>query len=163
MISSLLDLKVKKVKEILGDEGMKKWVQTRRSGFTLLEILIALALVAILMVAAVPYMADAWKYNQSEKLSSSIEELVMQTRSQAITSGRTTFIPLNDINFLPKGWKLEVERFSDSEFRSPMPEELWQFSSEGICDPLSLRLLGGKEPLIMKFDPLTGQITHDEE
>lgn len=163
MISTHLDLKAKRVKEILDDEGMKKWVQTRRSGFTLLEILIALALVAILMVAAVPYMADAWKYNQSEELSRSIEELVMQTRSKAITSGITTFIPLNDINFLPKGWKLEVKRFSDSEFRSPLPEELWQFNSEGICDPLSLRLLGGKEPLIMKFDPLTGQVTHDEE
>jgi prepilin-type N-terminal cleavage/methylation domain-containing protein len=137
--------------------------QTIRSGFTLLEVLIALALIAILMVAAAPYMADAWKYNQSEEMARSLEELVMKTRSQAILSGETKFISLSDPSFLPKGWKLEVERFSDSQFRPPLPEELWQFNGEGICDPLSLRILGGREPLIMKFDPITGQIIHDEE
>ena len=131
-------------------------------GFTLLEVLIALALIAILMIAAAPYMADAWKSNQAEEISRSMEDLAMKTRSQAILAGETRFISLTDPALLPKGWKLEVERLTDQKFRSPLPDELWQFNSEGICDPLTLRLIGGKEPIIMKFDPITGQISHDE-
>lgn len=134
----------------------------RRNGFTLLEVLIALALIAILMVAAAPYMADAWKSNQGERIAESIEALAMQTRSQAILSGETRFISLSEPTFLPKGWTLQVQRFTDQKFRPPMIDELWQFNSEGICDPLSLRLHGQGEPIIMKFDPITGQVVHEE-
>lgn len=135
----------------------------RSRGFTLLEILIALALIAILMIAAAPYMADAWKNNQAEEITQSIKDLVIKTRSQAIVSGETRFISLANPNLVPKGWTLAVERFTDQKFRPPLKDELWQFNSEGICDPLALRLIGGKEPVIMKFDPITGQITQDEE
>ncbi|MFZ4115552.1 MAG: prepilin-type N-terminal cleavage/methylation domain-containing protein [Chthoniobacterales bacterium] len=132
-------------------------------GFTLLEVLIALALIAILMIAAAPYMADAWKNNQAEEVTQSIEDLATKTRSQAILAGETHFISLDDPTFLPKGWKIELKRLIDQKFRPPLPDELWQFNSEGICDPLTLRIIGGREPVIIKFDPITGQVTHDEE
>ena len=135
----------------------------RERAFTLIEVLIALALIAILMIAAAPYMADAWHNNQADAIAQSIKDLTIETRAHAIVSGEMRFISIGDPNLVPKGWRLEIQRFTDQKFRLPLPDELWQFNSEGICDPLTLRLLGGKEPLTLKFDPITGQVTQDEE
>ncbi len=135
----------------------------RSRGFTLLEILIALALIAILMVAAAPYMADAWKKSPEEEVARSLEDLVAKTRAEAITTGETRFIALDHLSFVPIGWKIEIKRLTDSQFRPLLPEEWWQFHSEGMCDPITLRLIGGREPLVIKFDPITGQIIDNEE
>lgn len=131
--------------------------------FTLLEVLIALALIAILMIAAVPYMSEAWQNSKADQIAQSIKDLAIETRAHAIVSGEMRFISIGDPHLVPKGWRLEIQRFTDQKFRPPLPDELWQFNSEGICDPLTLRLLGGKEPLTLKFDPITGQVTQDEE
>ena len=132
------------------------------AAFTLLEVLITLALVAILMVAAAPYMRDAWQHNEGDRVQESIATLVEQTHSQSLLSGETRFINLTDPTLLPKDWKLAVKRFNDKKFRPPTSDELWQFNSEGICDPLSLQISGKEGSFIMKFDPITAQVLHDE-
>lgn len=130
--------------------------------FTLLEVLITLALVAILMVAAAPYMKDAWQHNEGDRIQESIATLVQQTHSQSLLSGETRFINLTDPTLLPKDWKLAVKRFNDKKFRPPTSDELWQFNSEGICDPLTLQISRKSESFIMRFDPITAQVLHDE-
>lgn len=134
----------------------------RQKAFTLLEILIALALVAILMAAALPYMHDALTRNQGDEIQDQITTLVEKTRGAALTTGNTQELNLSDIK-IPKGWKLEEERMSDKKFHPIGPGELWNFNSEGISDPMTLRLIGPGTSLIMKFDPITGQIIQDEE
>lgn len=134
----------------------------RQTAFTLLEVLIALALVAILMVAAAPYMADAWNNSEADRIQDSIAKLVEKTHSDSLLSGETKFINLTDPTLLPEGWKLEVKRFNDKTFRSPVIDELWQFHSNGICDPLSLQISRKKTSFIMKFDPITAQVPHDD-
>ncbi|MFI0347712.1 MAG: Tfp pilus assembly protein FimT/FimU [Chthoniobacterales bacterium] len=132
------------------------------SAYTLIEILIALALVAILLMAAGPFMRDAFKTNQSDAITESITSLVEKTRLEALESGNAKQIDLSDSKLLPKGWKLEVERMSDKKFHAPARGEEWNFNSEGICDPMSLRILGNGSSTVLKFDPITGQVVHDE-
>ncbi|MBX9742237.1 MAG: prepilin-type N-terminal cleavage/methylation domain-containing protein [Chthoniobacterales bacterium] len=134
----------------------------KKNGFTLLEILIALAVVAILMVAAAPYMADAWHHTEVDRIQDSIATLVEKTHSEALTTGETKFISLSDSHLLPEGWQLQIRRFNDKKFRPPTANELWQFNSEGICDPLSLQISGKGASFTMKFDPITAQVARDE-
>ncbi|OHE74806.1 MAG: hypothetical protein A3F67_06055 [Verrucomicrobia bacterium RIFCSPHIGHO2_12_FULL_41_10] len=135
------------------------------SGFTLLEVLIALALVAILMVAAAPYMSDALKMNKGDHVTEAIATLVEQTRAAALNTGDVKYIDFTDsqlLKLLPDGWKLQIERMSDKKFRSPTSGEHWEFNSEGISEPLTLRIQGPESPIVMKFDPITGQVIHEE-
>lgn len=114
------------------------------------------------MVAAAPYMADAWQHTEADRIQEEFATLVEKTHSEALVSGETKFITLSDPHLLPEGWKLQVKRFNDKKFRPPLPEELWQFSSEGMCDPLSLQISGKRGSFIMKFDPITAQVARDE-
>lgn len=130
--------------------------------FTLLEVLITLAVVAILMVAAAPYLADAWHHTEADRIQEELAALVEKTHSEAIVAGETKLIALSDPQLLPEGWHLQIRRFNDKKFRPPLPEEFWQFNSEGICDPLSLQISGKGRSFVMKFDPITAQVSRDE-
>lgn len=144
------------------DPAIKTNSLLRSSAFTLLEVLIALALVAILMVAAAPYMRDALNRNQGDQIEESLEILVEKTRATALDSGNSQQIDLSQTDLIPKGWKLEIERMSDNKFHPPAPGEIWNINNEGICDPMTLRLLQNKTSITLKFDPITGQVLHDE-
>ena len=132
------------------------------NAYTLIEILIALALVAILMMAAGPFMRDAFKTNQSDAITESITTLVQEKRSEALATGNAEQIDLSDSKLVPRGWKLEIERMSDKKFHAPAHGEEWNINSEGMCDPMTLRFLGDGTSMVLKFDPITGQVVHDE-
>ena len=137
----------------------------RSQAFTLLEVMIALTLVAVLMAAAIPYMTDAFGKNQGEQISAAVATLVEQTRTAALTAGESKYIEFTESTFsqiFPQGWKFQIERMNDKKFRDPNNGETWEFNNEGICDPLTVRLLGPGTPITMKFDPITGDVIHDD-
>lgn len=136
-----------------------------RDGFTLLEVMIALALVAVLLTIAIPYMRDSFGQSQSDHISEAISTLVEETRAAALKAHESRYIDFNDASFhqlFPPGWKFQLERASDQKFHPPASAERWEFNGEGICDPLSLRIQGAGQMLTLKFDPITGEVLHDE-
>lgn len=133
--------------------------------FTLLEVMIALALVAILLTVAIPYMKDSFGQSQSDHISEAITNLIQETRTAALKAHESRYLDFNDTSFrqlFPAGWKFQLERISDQKFHDPNSGERWEFNGEGICDPLSLKIQGPGQTLTLKFDPITGEITHDE-
>ena len=64
---------------------------------------------------------------------------------------------------LPSGWTLQVKGLNDSKFHAPSRNQSWEFNAAGICEPLSLRLSNKDREILLSFDALTAQPTHDDE
>ncbi|MFM8716159.1 MAG: Tfp pilus assembly protein FimT/FimU [Spartobacteria bacterium] len=145
---------------------------TACSAYTLFEVLLALGIIAVLLGVTVPLITSSWRPSPSEAIVQEIEKSVQAAHSQAVETGEARQIRLLESGLqsesgspsckLPKGWKLEVRRFTENRFRKPQKVEFWGFNGAGICDPLELRLVGKDESIVLKFDPLTALILSDE-
>lgn len=138
-----------------------------KTGFTLLEIIIALALVAILISASLPYLFDSFASTEGERSMETIVAKARETRAEAIEKGETRQLRITSSGVdgipLSGGWKLEVMGINDFKFHEPARNQVWKFNAAGICEPLSLRLSHGEHQVNEKFDALTGQPVHEEE
>jgi len=143
-----------------------------RAGYTLLEILLALGVIAVLMGITVPYLADSFGKTAAEEMGDQLAAVVKMVRASALDQGEARRIALQDNGLFPeidsippvklaKGWKLEVLRMTENRFRRPEKHEYWGFNSAGICEPLALKIRSGRESLEMAFDPLTGAVVEE--
>lgn len=140
--------------------------------YTLLEVLLALGLVAVLLGITIPYFADSLGKTPGEEASDEMAKAVLQIHNSAVETGEARRIALFENGIepeldtvkavrLPSGWKMEIRRMTESRFRKPAKNETWTFNSAGICEPLTVKIHGGKESLEMTFDPLTGQVVNE--
>jgi prepilin-type N-terminal cleavage/methylation domain-containing protein len=149
-------------------------VFARRSGdlrgtvraFTLLEVMLALALVAVLAAAAAPLLTDALAGAPGDEAAAALQESVAALHEEAVQTGRAQVGRLTGGGLepgrpLPAGWTLRVRRMADSRFRNPREGETWEFNNAGICEPLAVLLSSGRQSVEMRFDPLTGEAIHD--
>jgi len=161
MTSTLLDRRGRRVR------GTSENRSAPDGGFTLLEIIIALSLVAILVSASLPYLFDSFASSEGERAMESIVAKARETRSDAMEKGvphrlRITSVGVEGVP-LPGGWQLEVRGINDSKFHAPARNQLWEFNPAGICEPLALRISNGDRQITETFDALTGQPVHDQE
>ena len=141
-------------------------------GYTLFEVLLALGIIAILLGVTVPLITNSWNPSPSEEIARTIEKSVQDAHKKAVETGEARRLRLGESGLvgeggiasapLPKGWKLQVRRFTENRFRKPQRDEFWGFNGAGICDPLELRLVSKEESIVLKFDPLTALIVTDE-
>lgn len=143
-----------------------------RGAFTLFEILLALGIIAVLLGVTVPLITSSWSTSPTEQIVQEIEKTVQAAHLKALETGEARRLELAESGLLggdgipatqlPKGWKLQLMRFTENRFRKPQRNEYWEFNGAGICDPLALRIANKGESLILKFDPLTASILTDE-
>jgi hypothetical protein len=125
-----------------------------------------------LLGVTVPLVTNFGNKSQAEEITASFEHCVQSTHKSAVETGEARRLLILDTGLgaegglpsatLPKGWKLQVRRFTENRFRKPQQNEFWNFNGAGICDPLELRLSAKEESIILKFDPLTGLLLTDE-
>ena len=141
----------------------------RAPGYTLFEILLALGIVAVLLGISVPMVSNSFQESETESVSKLVEQTVKATHSAALETGEAKLLGLDERGLvsrspripgaeLPKGWKLQVRRFTETRFRRPERGETWEINGAGICEPISLKLGGEEESVVLQFDPLTAQV-----
>ena len=140
-----------------------------RAAYTLLEVLLALGVVAVLLGIAVPYIAESFGKSPGEETADEMAKAVQGVRNSALEKGEAKQFAIfengiqpeiDSVNavWLPKGWKLEIRRMTESKFRKPEKRERWTFNGAGICEPVTFKLRGPKETIELLFDPLTGLV-----
>jgi prepilin-type N-terminal cleavage/methylation domain-containing protein len=141
----------------------------RGGAFTLLEIIIALSLVAILVTASLPYMLDSFATAAADRAADALATKAQETRTLAMQSGSRQRLLLTSSGIkgveLPTGWRLQIRSLNDAKFHDPEKGRTWEFTSAGVCEPLTLRLVeegrGGRS-IETTFDALTAQPVHEE-
>lgn len=141
-------------------------------GYSLFEILLALGIVAVLLGITVPLISTSWTASPTEEISRAVEKTVQAAHLLAVQTGEARRLKITESGLIgaggipsaqfPKGWKLQLLRFTENRFRKPQRDEYWEFNGAGICDPLELRVASKQDSIVLKFDPLTASLLTDE-
>jgi len=147
---------------------MNRSPTTAQSGFTLLEVCVAITIGMLIIGAATLGISSVGEEHRLRKTASVIEATARATLQRAVTDHRNVFIEFSQDRIMATasegvnageydlGGKLQIRRYGEKEFRTPRSGELWQFSADGLCEPLEIRITQKKGSIEMSFDPLTG-------
>lgn len=138
-----------------------------RNGFTLLEVCVAITIGLLMIGAATLGISSVGAEHRLRRLASSIETTARESLLRAVSQQRNVFLEVNANGLalsaanartetLETGGTLEILRYGEKSYRAPRRGELWRFSADGVCEPLSLRITLQQGFIEMSFDPLTG-------
>jgi prepilin-type N-terminal cleavage/methylation domain-containing protein len=149
------------------------------SGFTLLEILLAMGVALVMVAVAVPAMDGGWN-RDSRGSWGKLEALAREARERAVAERRPQVIELERGCVLRLRPGYSEEAVSDRvwkpgkgavlEFSFPAalgsgeaPKACWTFWPDGTCEPIRVTYRDAHEAWMAVFDPLTGrrEVGHD--
>ena len=132
-------------------------------GFTLIELMVSISIIAILMVVALPNLSDYLIKSRVDNEISKLQRLILSARNTAINSGRNvTLCPLSSSNVCGSNWQGELSVFSNvsdnTKFNSATEQlikirekisnnDTLTFSQTSLVYSPTGRLLSGKNSL----------------
>ena len=139
--------------------------------YTLIEIMLVLALIAIMFIGAAPLVSASMRERRLRSAAEDIEGMVRTQRSQALTSGERRVLRIEASGFYDKSKKhklvlasqkseLMSVRLPGSDWSDPDGQD-WEFSPIGMVTPLSVRLKEGSSWIEVDFDLLTGRVAEE--
>ncbi len=149
----------------------------RRNGFTLLEILLAVTLIAVMLSLAVPSLGGLFRAQKLHKTFDSFDEFVREARMRGITERRDTLLVWEadgsieavaqegaetgtaPERFTPAG-KLTLERIQPLVKQPPGAWMIWR---GGTCEPVIVHYKGAEGMWTARYDALTGRGSLIEE
>jgi prepilin-type N-terminal cleavage/methylation domain-containing protein len=147
-------------------------VRSSRPGFTLLEIMMVLALIAIIFIGSAPLIVASSRERSMRDAASEIEAMVRAERHDVMASGERRVLEIRPAGFFEKGLKprevLPMTKAAKLTFRAPGERDWgkptgqeWEFSPIGMVTPLSVRLENGDYWMELDFDMLTGRLAEE--
>lgn len=91
--------------------------EIRKNGFTLMELLITIAIVAIIAVAGIPMFGDLVKNNRMTAQANSIITAMHSARNESINRGVSVRIePIVAGSDWSAGWRIRIDGNNDNDF-----------------------------------------------
>ncbi len=140
-------------------------------GFTFLELMLVLALIAIIFVSAVPLVSASLGERRLRADAEKISAMVRSQRARAQDDGRRHVLTIRSAGFFEKGNPpkeiaglprdaIFTLRYPGGKWEKPK-DQAWEFSPIGMVTPLSVRLESGKAWIELDFDMLTGRVAEE--
>lgn len=149
-----------------------------KQGFTLLEVMMALAIALIVMAVAVPSVTQALSGSPAEKVFADFDALVQEARQRSHDEGRNYVIVWGrekTILMRPeepgsraeaeglKRWK--IDRDGELKLHLPAaltskgttPSAIWTFWADGACEPAEIRYKGASGKWSAAYSPFTAR------
>ena len=117
---------------------MKQNSRTRARGFTIIELMIVIALLAVVATIAVPSFTQFTRNNQTQAQSDEILRFLQYARSQAVSSRKTYEVSINAAGVWsvgPQGGEAERIMEIRSELSISVENGSISFSPNGLADP----------------------------
>jgi prepilin-type N-terminal cleavage/methylation domain-containing protein len=153
---------------------------TRRDGFTLLELVLAIAIALMLLTAAIPSIDGLFDEQRLKETHTAFEELVREAHARSIREKRDYVLVWD-----PQGIQLQPDAPTPEDATAePMrldfasdatitlerlaalekdPPAEWLFWRSGNCEPVIVSYSGKPGSWIVKYDPLTVRGTFIEQ
>jgi len=142
----------------------------RRAGYTFLELALALAIIAIIFLAVIPFAAAGLRERHLRELSDQVSDLVLAQKDAAEETGTRVCLSLTANGIEKPGQSREPEvlftvpkscrwwvRQPGAKWQEPDEAE-WEFTPLGTVSPLSVRFEEGDAWIERDYDFLTGQV-----
>lgn len=151
--------------------NIRRRVARTIGGFTLLEMMMVIALIAIVFAVMVPLTSASSRERKLRAAAGSIEEMVRAQRADAQNDGRRRIVDVQPRGFFEHGGKQNqvlgapaaeafYVRAPGEKWEKPIGQA-WEFSPAGMVTPLSVRLEQGDAFIEMDFDMLTGRVAEE--
>lgn len=134
----------------------------RASGFTLLEMIVVLAIAALIIGLGASAVQQLTEDHELRKTSQSVERKIMQAMALVIATSQTQSVPLDAPGMTPAGTRLTVRHAGMDEFVGSTGQRV-VLRPGGLCEPLTLRWQKDGAWLSATLDPLTGALNNVEE
>ena len=144
-----------------------------QSAFTILEIVMVLAITVLLLGAATPFMANMMLAEQLKSPARELEAMAITARCNALAEQRPYQIVITADGFylerlsggrdagvlaefkLPKGVTFEMASWPAEKWEKPR-RHVWYFAPSGLCEPIRVMFRKGDSFFSQKYSAITG-------
>ena len=148
-----------------------------KSGFTLLEVLLAILIAALVIAVAIPSLTGAFEGSKEQGSFTGFDALVQeaharsveQQRNYVLVWGRDKMVLLRPEDptkdeaeglqmwKIKKGETLELHLPAALTDKGATPDAIWTFWSTGVCEPAEIRFKGAEGAWSAVYSPFTVQ------
>ncbi len=134
-------------------------MQRRATGFTLLEMIVVLAIAALIIGIGAGAVQRLTEEHQLQRTAHDAERVFMQSMTRTLLTAQPQEV---DLEGLTGGARLTVRRAGSADFE-PVSGQRLHLRPGGLCEPLTLRWQNGAAWVSATLDPLTGSFRDLEE
>ena len=146
----------------------------RVAAFTLFELLIAICIAVLIMLAALPSISGVLQEQRAKKLFNQFDDLVRQASNHAVTERRPYVLAWDESSVtlrpLAPATRIEAQGTGRVDFGEKLapdlklpaslekdPPRLWTFWPTGTCEPATIVCHIANAPWTASYDALTEQ------
>jgi len=141
-----------------------------RSAFTLLEIVMVLAITVLMLGMAVPAITGMLRAEQLKAPARELESMAITARCSALMEQKPYRILIDRTGFqligpesqgvlakytLPTGIVFEMASWPEEKWEAPKTK-VWYFAPSGLCEPIRVMFRKGDSYFSQKYSAITG-------